>query len=53
MSSLLDLPPHRYPKCFESVMLVQTSDKQDMSKGKAKGHCVFAGGRRRLKFIQY
>ncbi len=35
--------PHRCPKCFESVTLVQPLDKKDMPKGKAKGHCVFCG----------
>jgi len=37
--------PHRCPKCFESVTLVQPLDKQDMPKGKAQGHCVICGWR--------
>jgi len=35
--------PHRCPKCFESVTLIQTLDKEDMPKGKAQGHCVICG----------
>ncbi len=37
--------PHRCPKCFESVTLVQHLDKQDAPRGKAKGHCVICGWR--------
>ena len=35
--------PHRCPKCFERVTLIQTLDKEDMPKGKAQGHCVICG----------
>ena len=37
--------PHRCPKGFESVTLIQPLDKQDMPKGKAQGHCVICGWR--------
>jgi hypothetical protein len=32
--------PHRCPKCFESVTLVQPQHKGGGLKGKAKGHCL-------------
>jgi len=41
--------PHRCPKCFESVTVMQPLDKQDMPKGKAKGHCVFCGWREEME----
>ena len=40
--------PHRYPKGFESVTLIQTLDKEDMPKGKAQGHCVICGWREEI-----
>ena len=44
--------PHRCPKCFEGVTLVQPLDKQDMPKGKAKGHCVICGWREEILMFQ-
>jgi len=41
--------PHRCPKCFESVTLIQPLDKQDMPKGKAQGHCVFCGWKEEIE----
>ena len=35
--------PYRCPKCFDSVTLIQTLDKEDMPKGKTPGHCVLCG----------
>ncbi len=33
-------PPHRCPKCFESVTLVQPQHKGGAFKGPAKGQCL-------------
>jgi len=41
--------PHRCPKCFESVTLIQPLNKQDISKGKAQGHCVICGWREEME----
>ncbi|MCH7501324.1 MAG: hypothetical protein IH886_15220 [Nitrospinae bacterium] len=41
--------PHRCPKCFESVTLIQPLDKQDLPKGKARGHCVICGWREEVE----
>jgi len=32
--------PHRCPKCFESVTLIQPLDKGGAFKGPAKGQCL-------------
>ena len=39
----------RCPKCFESVTLIQPLDKQDMPKGKTKGHCVICEWREEVE----
>jgi len=33
--------PHRCPKCFESVTLVQHQHKEGAFKGPAKGQCLY------------
>jgi len=32
--------PHRCPKCFENVTLIQPQHKGGAFKGPAKGHCL-------------
>jgi len=39
----------RCANCFESVTLIQPLDKQDMPRGKAKGHCVICGWREEIE----